>query len=309
MKNLIPSWIRVPVLFFIIFGIVEYSVDTGTDKPAFMVYPMVSLFLLLVLFILIATVGILGAMEKIMLQKLDPEKRAAFLEAKTKKLKFTWFKRIYEKLIAQKPIEEEHEIILDHDYDGIKELDNSLPPWWLYGFYASILFAAIYLFRYHILDAPNQYEAFKTEMAEAKKAVAEYKKNAKNLVDINTVTRLTDQSDISAGKKIFQANCTPCHMADGGGGIGPNLTDKYWIFGGDIKHIFKTISEGGRSGKGMISWKGQLKPLEIAQVASYVLTLQGTTPANPKAPQGDLWVEPGGEKAPDNAAEEPTTTN
>lgn len=289
MKNLIPSWIRVPVVFFIILGIVEYSIDTGSSKPAFVVYPMVLLFLLLVLLILIAMEGIISAMEGIMLQKLNAEQREAFLANKNKKLQFIWLKNIYKKLIAQKPIEEEHEIILDHDYDGIKELDNSLPPWWLYGFYLTIIFAAVYLIRYHLLGVPNQYEAFKTEMAEAKEAVAEYKKNAKNLVDINTVTQLTDASDLNAGKKIFETNCIPCHMIDGGGGIGPNLTDKYWILGGDIKHIFKTISEGGRSGKGMISWKSQLKPLEIAQVASYVLTLQGTTPANPKEPQGDLW--------------------
>ena len=80
-------------------------------------------------------------------------------------------------------------------------------------------------------------------------------------------------------------------MIDGGGGIGPNLTDKHWILGGDIKHVFKTVSEGGRSGKGMIAWKQQLKPLQIAQVASYVLSLQGTTPATPKAPEGDIWEE------------------
>ena len=294
MKDLIPSWIRIPVLFFIIFGIVEYSIDTGSDKPAFLVYPMVSLFLLLVLLILIAIEGILYAMENIMLKKLDAEKRAVFLAAKNKSFKFTWFKNVYKKLIAQKPIEEEHEIILDHDYDGIKELDNSLPPWWLYGFYLTVIFAAIYLLRYHVFDGKNQYEAFEMEMAEARESIAEYKKTAKNLVDINTVTQLTDASDLAAGKKIFELNCVPCHMTDGGGGIGPNLTDKYWIMGGSIKHIFKTISEGGRSGKGMISWKQQLKPLEIAQVSSYVLTLQGTTPANPKAPEGDLWEEPKG---------------
>lgn len=307
MKNLIPSWIRVPIVFFIILGIVEYSIDTGSSKPAFVVYPMVLLFLFLVLLILVAMEGIIHAMEQIMLQKLDAKQREAFLENKNKSLQFTWFKKIYKKLLGQKPIEEEHEIIMDHDYDGIQELDNSLPPWWLYGFYLTIIFAAVYLLRYHVFGAPNQYEAFKTEMAQAKKDVAEYKKNAKNLVDINTVTQLTDQSDLAAGKKIFETNCIPCHMIDGGGGIGPNLTDKYWILGGDIKHIFKTISEGGRSGKGMISWKSQLKPLEIAQVASYVLTLQGTTPANPKEPQGDLWVPES--SGADQETEAPAPTN
>lgn len=100
---------------------------------------------------------------------------------------------------------------------------------------------------------------------------------------------MSDASDLSAGKAVFESMCIACHMADGGGGIGPNLTDKHWILGGDIKSVFKTVSEGGRSGKGMIAWKSQLKPIEIAQVSSYVLSLQGTTPANPKAPEGDIW--------------------
>ena len=109
-----------------------------------------------------------------------------------------------------------------------------------------------------------------------------------------------EAADMSAGEKIFQANCVACHMADGGGGIGPNLTDEYWILGGGIKNVFNTISEGGRDGKGMVAWKQTLKPVEMAQVASYVLTLGGTTPANPKEPQGDIWVDP------DAPAQEPT---
>ena len=128
-------------------------------------------------------------------------------------------------------------------------------------------------------------------MAAAKIAIEEYKKTAKDLVDANTVELLTDASDLSAGEKIYTANCVACHMADGGGGIGPNLTDENWILGGGIKNVFSTVSEGGRDGKGMIAWKQTLKPAEIAQVASYVLTMQGTTPANPKAPEGDIWVD------------------
>ena len=116
------------------------------------------------------------------------------------------------------------------------------------------------------------------------------------MVDYNTVDLLTEASDLSAGKTIFELNCVVCHMADGGGGIGPNLADKYWILGGDIKSVFKTVSEGGRSGKGMIAWKQLLKPLQMAQVASYVLTLQGTTPAKPKAAEGDLWVNDASEE-------------
>ncbi len=129
------------------------------------------------------------------------------------------------------------------------------------------------------------------EIAEAQAAIEAYRKTAKDLVDVNTVTLLTDASDLSAGKAIFEASCVVCHMADGGGGIGPNLTDQYWILGGGIKNVFRTISEGGRDGKGMISWKQTLKPAEMAQVASYLLTFQGTTPANPKAAEGDLYID------------------
>ncbi|TNJ43520.1 c-type cytochrome [Tamlana fucoidanivorans] len=300
MRNLVPSWIRVPIIFFIIFGAVEFFIDSG-DKPAFVEYPAVLLFLLLVLLILIAIEAIIGALENVMLHKLDEEAKARFLAEKESAVQFAWLKETYKKLLGQKPLEEEGEIILDHNYDGIKELDNNLPPWWLYGFYISVVFAAFYLLRFHVFNGPSQIDELETELAEARIAIEEYKKTAKDLVDVNTVTQLTDANDLAAGKKTFETNCVACHMIDGGGGIGPNLTDKHWILGGDIKSIFKTISEGGRSGKGMIAWKTQLKPAEIAQVASYILTFQGTTPANPKAPEGDIIVEP--EAAIENATE------
>ncbi|AUP80750.1 cbb3-type cytochrome c oxidase N-terminal domain-containing protein [Flavivirga eckloniae] len=290
MRKLIPSWIRVPIAFFFIFGVVEFFVDSG-DKPAFIEYPIVLLFLFLVLLILIAIEAIVAALENIMIHKLDEEAKARFLAEKEKQYQFTWLSNIYKKLLGQKPLEEEGEIILDHNYDGIKELDNNLPPWWLYGFYISIIFAVIYLFKYHVFNGDNQFDELETELAEAREAIEAYKKTAKDLVDINTVTMLTDAADLNAGKKIFETTCVACHMADGGGGIGPNLTDQNWILGGGIKNVFRTVSEGGRSGKGMIAWKQQLKPLQIAQVSSYVLTLQGTTPANPKAPEGDVWVD------------------
>ena len=290
MKDLVPSWIRVSVVFFIIFGAVEFFIDSG-EQPAFIKHPAVILFLLLILLILIAIEIIVSALENIMLHKLDDEAKAIFLAEKEKSFKFTWLKETYQNLLGQTPIEDEAEIILDHNYDGIKELDNNLPPWWIYGFYASIVFAAVYLLRYHVFSGPSQIDELETELADARIAIETYKKTAKNLVDINTVTQLTEAADLSAGKTIFETNCVACHMADGGGGIGPNLTDPNWILGGDIKSIFKTVSEGGRSGKGMIAWKQQLKPLEMAQVSSYVLTFEGTTPANPKVPEGDVWVD------------------
>ena len=302
MRN-IPSWIRVPIVFFIIFGAVEFFIDSG-EKPAFIEYPAVMLFLLLVLLILIAIEAIVGALENVMLHKLDEEAKARFLAEKEKTFEFTWFKETYKKLLGSKPIEEEGEIILDHNYDGIKELDNNLPPWWLYGFYISIVFAVVYMLRFHVFDGYTQADELETELADAREAIEAYKKTAKNLVDINTVTLLTDAADLSAGKTIFETNCVACHMADGGGGIGPNLTDDHWILGGGIKNVFKTVSEGGRSGKGMIAWKQQLKPLEMAQVSSYVLTFQGTSPANPKDAEGDIWVDETAEAAVEATAPE-----
>jgi cytochrome c oxidase cbb3-type subunit 3 len=289
MRQFIPSWLRILIVFFSIFIAAEYFIDSGS-MPAFIKYPLLSLFLLLVLFILIATEGIVGAMDNILYQSLDDEAKARYDAKRQKESRFSiWIKTTYKKMLGTKALEEEHEIILDHNYDGIRELDNDLPPWWLYGFYASIIFAAVYLIKYHVFSSDNQYDELETEYAEAEIAIEAYKKTAKDLVDFNTVELLIDASDLSNGKKIFETNCVACHKADGGGGIGPNLTDEYWILGGGIKNVFKTISEGGRDGKGMIAWKQSLKPAEIAQVASYLLQFQGSTPAEPKAPEGDIW--------------------
>ncbi len=290
MRNFFPSYVRVPLAFFAIVGLIEIFVDSG-NQPAFMKDPMIILFLLLVLLIILAIEGIITAMDNVLFKSLDEVAQQRYLAKNNKTIKFTWLKESYKKLVGTKPIETESELILDHNYDGIRELDNDLPPWWLYGFYASIIFAAVYLLRYHVFSADNQYAELETAYAEAKVELEEYKKTAKDLVDINSVTLLTDAGDLSKGKSIFELNCVACHMADGGGGIGPNLTDDHWILGGGIKNVFHTISEGGRDGKGMIAWKQSLKPSEMAQVASYLLTFQGTTPANPKEAEGDIWID------------------
>ena len=313
MKNLAPWWIRIPIVFFIIFGLMEYFIDSG-DKPAFLTYPITQVFLLLVLLILAGIELILKSIENVLFQTLSEEAKERYLSAKSEGWEWKWGKRMYNKLLGSKPIEEEGEIILDHNYDGIKELDNSLPPWWVYLFYATILFGVVYLVRFHIMGDYTQQEEFEQEMEVARLEIEEYKKTAKDLVDVNTVELLTEASDLAAGKKIFEVNCVVCHMADGGGGIGPNLTDENWILGGGIKNVFNTISEGGRDGKGMVSWKPILKPVEMAQVSSYLLTFVGTTPANPKAPEGDIWIDPDapvdtGETPPEQEIDTTSTTS
>lgn len=188
-----------------------------------------------------------------------------------------------------KPVEQEADLDLGHDYDGIRELDNRLPPWWLYGFYGTILFAGVYLWRYHIAHtAPLPAEEYSIAVHDAEIRKAEYLKKAANNVDENTVKLLTAPGDLAAGKAVFEGTCFACHGKKGEGGVGPNLTDDYWLHGGSVNDVFRTIKYGWPD-KGMKSWKDDYSPVQIAQIASYVKTLGGTHPDNPKAPQGTLY--------------------
>ena len=189
------------------------------------------------------------------------------------------------------PIEKEHEIMMDHEYDGIHELDNNMPPWWLWSFYASIVFAVIYLFNYHIIESsPLQLEEYNISMEEGDKAVAEYLVSQKLNVDENSVVVMTEPTDISAGKGIFDKKCVVCHGAKGEGVIGPNLTDEFWLHGGDIQSIFKIVKYGVVE-KGMQAWDGELNPVEMQQVSSYIKSIKGLAIGEGKEPQGDKFVE------------------
>ena len=190
------------------------------------------------------------------------------------------------------PLSKEEDILLDHNYDGIMELDNNLPPWWKYGFYLTIVWAFVYFFVYHVTGSkPLQVEEFRTEMAEAQAEVDAYITATGGGVDEANVEYLTEASDLTAGKEIFSTTCFVCHAADGGGNaIGPNLTDEYWINGdGTISAIYKVIKYGGRDGRGMQSWSGDLSAKKMQQVASYIKSLKGTTPAAPKAAEGEKY--------------------
>ena len=282
MKKLIPAYVRVPVLFAIVFAAMEYFIDSG-DKPAFIEYPMVSLFLGVFLFLLIAIEIVVSAVDNVTYHLLSEEQKQQLKEAQA--LPFTeskFYQGIVAKMTRSKAIEQEQDVMLDHDYDGIKELDNVLPPWWVYLFYGCVVFAIVYLVRFEVYGDYNQAEEFEAEMAQADLDIKEYLKTAPDMMDKESVTLLTDAPSLAEGKAIFTTNCVACHRADAGGAIGPNLTDEYWILGGGIKNVFNTLVEGGRSGKGMISWKDQLKPTEMQKVASYVLSLQGSNPKEPK---------------------------
>ena len=202
-----------------------------------------------------------------------------------------------------KPIEQEVDIDLGHDYDGIRELDNRLPPWWLYGFYACILFAFIYLWRYHVAhSAPLSGEEYQIAMQEAAIQKEAYLKKAASNIDETNVKFMGGAGNLAAGKNIFETICSACHGKAGQGVVGPNLTDDYWLHGGSINDIFKTIKYGYPE-KGMKSWKDDYSPTQIADLASYILTLHGTNPPGAKAPQGTLYAgqaaapAPGGDSA------------
>lgn len=202
----------------------------------------------------------------------------------------TAWQRMMRLLTRRVEAEREQDVLMHHDYDGIQELDNVLPPWWLWLFYGSIIWGVVYLVNLHVINIwPDQKTLYTQEMDQAKTDVAAYMATLTNLVDENNVTENKDAAVIASGKGIFTQYCVACHMANGEGNVGPNLTDVYWLHGGGIKNIFKTIKYGVPE-KGMISWQSQLKPAEIQAVASYILSLQGSNPPNAKAPQGDPWT-------------------
>jgi cytochrome c oxidase cbb3-type subunit 3 len=172
---------------------------------------------------------------------------------------------VWQKLLSLRPLEEENEILITHDYDGIQELDNPIPAWFMYLFYGSIVFGIGYLLNYHVFKtAPLQYAEYKTEMAQADLAKKAFLSKAANRVD---------------------ETCAACHGDHAQGNVGPNLTDDYWLHGGKIGDLFKTIKYGVLS-KGMPTWEKQLTPKQISDVANYIKSLHGTKPAGAKEPQG-----------------------
>ena len=189
-------------------------------------------------------------------------------------------------------IDKEQDVQLDHDYDGIKELDNSLPPWWIYGFYFTILFAGVYMYRYHISkSSPLQVEELAIEKIQAEKDKVAFMATLANNVDETSIAYNPTAELLAEGKVIFIKNCVSCHGPEAqGASIGPNLTDEYWIHKGGIKDIFKTIKNGVQE-KGMIPWGQQLSNAQIAAVATFIKSLQESHPTNPKAPQGDKYEE------------------
>ena len=187
-------------------------------------------------------------------------------------------------------------LLLEHEVDGIRELDNKLPRWWVWLFYLSITFAVIYLSVYHVFAKGNvaKYGQMAAEYQAEMKIGAALKVAAMTRFEA-TMASLQPSQDpeaVARGKKTFLTLCAPCHRADGGGLVGPNLTDAYWIHGSNFVDNVTTIWNGVPA-KGMITWKNSLKPQEVVEVASYIYTLRGTHPPNPKPPENLAPVKTG----------------
>ncbi len=213
------------------------------------------------------------------------------LEYPKKVVREPLLQRLYKKATATIPLEKEADILLDHNYDGIQELDNNLPPWWIALFYLGVAAGTVYFLYYHYFDyGLSSGEAYALEMKYANEAQARFLEKQANLVNESTVEALLDESSLASGAAIFKTSCAACHGFQGEGLVGPNLTDDYWIHGGDIKSVFKTVKYGVPQ-KGMIPWKTQMNSASMHQVSSYIMTLKGTSPPNQKEAQGELYVE------------------
>ena len=256
------------------------------DDPMFTFYVVVGFIFMLAILVLLVAVYMLRVLNYM-------NQQAAQERAERLGIPYVPEPTFWEKLWQQSndfvPVEKEASITLDHNYDGIKELDNHLPPWWTGLFLGTIAFAIVYLLFYHVFNTlPSQQAEYDTEVAIAQEQLKKLQAaNPVAAIDETNVEATTDALALAEGKQIFLNTCASCHRKDGGGDIGPNLTDDYWKHGGTIKDIFKTVRHGVQ-GTNMIAWEGVISPEKMKNVSSYVLTLRGTNPANPKKPEGDL---------------------
>lgn len=259
---------------------------SGGMNQETVLYLTFGLVLAVAILVLLVAIYVLQLLKAFVNESLSEETKAA-IEAEP-----SYWAKLWNNWNDLKPMEQEEEILLDHDYDGIKELDNHLPPWWKGLFYATIGYAVIYLLVFHVFSAaPLQEEQYEIEMAEAAALKAAQEEDLVVDFDENTVTASVDAAELADGQAFFEAQCAVCHKADGGGLAGPNLTDNYWRNGGSISDVYKVIKNGVQ-GTAMIAWESQLNPVRIRNVASYVKSLGGTNPAGALPPDGDLYEEP-----------------
>ena len=238
--------------------------------------------------VLVAAITINKALRS-MLKVTMPEvvKEEERLASEKKVARKNYWKKSWNYFMGLKPIEQEKDLIIDeHEYDGISELNNPIPVWFNALFYSTVVFSVVYLLIYQVTGwGLNQDQEYEREMAKAEIEKQEFLAQSANLFDENSI-EVDETGTLAAnGKALFATNCAACHGANGEGTIGPNLTDRFWLHGGEIKDIFKTVKYGVPE-KGMVPWEQTLTPAQIAEVSNFILTMRDTKPANPKGAEG-----------------------
>jgi cytochrome c oxidase cbb3-type subunit 3 len=279
-KAFTPAWLLMPAMGQGTF----LQITANMDNTSFYFIAGIILIELLVILYLVNNIN------KLMQSKADLVAEAQKADA-AQSLLGGWMGWLWDRMNRSVAIERESDILRHHEFDGIRELDNDLPPWWVWGFYLTIAFSVVYLWRYHVSNtAPLQEQELEIAMVRAEEQLREYRATAANLIDESNVEYNTDAGWLERGAQVYTQNCVACHGANGEGGVGPNMTDDYFIHGGDIQSIFRIVKNGVLE-KGMTPWKDLLSPTQMAQVASYIKSMQGTNVPNGKAPQGELYQE------------------
>ncbi len=285
-KRILPWLIGLLLPFLPAVATAQEASSTGIGMSAleqYVVWGLMGLEVLLLIIVVILLVVI-----KMMSNVLFPTSEVAPSGELVEPAK-PWYQKFLTQVNDAVPIEREAEVMTTHEYDGIYELDNNLPPWWTAMFYITIAFGVVYLLYFHVFSLGSlQEEEYEEEMAQAKIEVDAYLATAGNSVDETNVTFISDVGRLDDAQKMFAQKCSACHGMAGEGGVGPNLTDTYWIHGGGVKDIFRIIKNGVPE-KGMIPWKSQLTPVEMQDLSSYIITLEGTEPPNAKEPQGEPY--------------------
>jgi cytochrome c oxidase cbb3-type subunit III len=286
------------ITLFLFFEISTLGYSQGTngaksvsllDDPMLTFYIIVTFLFVIAILVLVVAAYMLQILN-FMVRQAEQEKAAKLgIEYKPA---ISFWQRVWEKWNSLKPLEKESDIMLDHNYDGIRELDNHLPPWWKWLFYATIGFSVVYLVVFHVFDTfPLQIKEYENEVAYAQEQAVKMKaSNPVAAIDETNVEVTTDAQALADGKITFLNTCASCHRKDGGGDIGPNLTDEYWLHGGSVKDLF-TVIRHGVQGTNMIAWEGVISPEKMKNVSSYILTMQGSNPLNPKKPQGEIYKQ------------------
>lgn len=287
-SNIKALWLKRTALLLMTFVLTVPAFAQGSESASTnhetMLIVVLSFVLVVAVLILIIGIYLINIINSIMIENKKLRAQEMGVKYDPEEEKSLW-SRLMNKATDSVPVEKEASVLLDHNFDGIRELDNHLPPWWKWLFYFTIVWGVVYFLAYHVFDAPLMYEEYEISMEDARIAKETKVALEGGAIDENNVEFSDAPEVLAQGKVLYDLHCTACHSPEGQGGIGPNFTDKYWIHGGSINDIFKTIKYGVPQ-KGMISWQNMLSPSDMRDVGSFIMTFSGTTPQNPPAPKG-----------------------